>query len=299
MYPAMSSTVMVATVMTEAPDVPDNQLYDGKVADAAISVLRKLGQQPDRPFFLAVGFIKPHTPFVAPKKYFDLYEESDVSLAANAEFPDDAPRLAGHGSQEVRRYTDQPKQGPFSEGNQRRLKHAYYACTSFVDAQVGRVLDELQQQNLDDNTIVVLLGDHGWHLGEHGLWGKTTNFELDTRVPLIVYTPGMKRGGQRTKALTELVDLYPTLAELASLPVSEQLEGASFASLLEDANAQGEAAAFSQFPRGGNADQGGKTMGYSVRTDRWRYTEWIELTSGEVTANELDAHRPSWAMPPA
>jgi arylsulfatase A-like enzyme len=276
--------------MTESPDVPDNALYDGKVADAAIASLQVLARNPAQPFLLAVGFIKPHTPFVAPRKYFDLYGPRDFALAANPAWPTATPRIAGHGSQEVRRYTDQPKQGPLTADNQRRLKHAYYACTSFVDAQIGRVLAELKRQHLNDNTIVVLFSDHGWHLGEHGLWGKTTNFELDTRVPLIASAPGRQARGQRTRALTELVDLYPTLAELADLPIPAELEGTSFAPVLDDPSATVKTAAFSQFPRGGNADLGGRTMGYSLRTDRWRYTEWIERASGRVIASELYDH---------
>lgn len=276
--------------MTEAPDVPDNALYDGKVADAAVSALQSLKGRPEQPFFLAVGFIKPHTPFVAPKKYFAMYSESDIDLPSNQELPTGAPEFAGHGSGEIRRYTDQPGRGPIPTENQRRMRHAYRACTTFTDAQVGRVLAELERLGLADNTIVVLFGDHGYHLGEKGLWGKTTNFELDARVPLIVRRPGMRSAGQQTAALTELVDIYPTLAELARLPVSAHLDGTSFAQTLNDPQHAADAAAFSQFPRGGNANLGGKIMGYSMRTDRWRYTEWIDRATGRITARELYDH---------
>ena len=262
---------------TESPEVPDNTLYDGKVADAAVSKLREL-KKADRPFFLAVGFIKPHSPFIAPKKYFDLYP--DVELPPHAQLPVGAPALAGHRSGELRRYTDQPNSGSISEQNQRRIRQAYFACVSFIDAQIGRVLDELDRTGLSKNTIVVLFGDHGYHLGEHGLWGKTTNFELDTRVPLIVRAPGMKAPGKSTRSLVELVDLYPTLAHLAGLPITDQLEGRNFAVTLDDPTHQSRKAAFSQFPREG-------LMGYSIRTQTHRLTHWVERQSGKIRETEL------------
>ena len=203
---------------TESPDVSDNTLYDGKVADAAVTTLRELKGQ-GKPFFLALGFIKPHSPYIAPKKYFDLYP--DTNLPDQVAFPSNGPSFAGHRSAELRRYTDQPKVGEIPEENQRQVRQAYFACISYIDAQIGRVLDELDRSGLSQNTIVVLWGDHGYHLGEQGLWGKTTNFELDTRVPLIVRTPDMKDAGKPTSSLVELVDLYPTLAELAGLPLTK------------------------------------------------------------------------------
>ncbi len=263
---------------TESPDVPDSTLYDGQVADASVRKLQKL-KGDDRPFFLAVGFIKPHSPYIAPKKYFDIYE--DVSLPTQTEFPAEAPAIAGHGSGELRRYTDQPNSGVITDANQRRVRHAYFACISFIDAQIGRVLNELDRLGLGENTIVVLFGDHGYHLGEQGLWGKTTNFELDTRVPLIVRVPGMKTTGKSSASLVELVDLYPTLAELAGLPITEQLEGRSFAPILNDPNHDTKTAALSQYPRGGGL------MGYSMRTATYRLTQWVHRQTGEVQATEL------------
>ncbi|MHC4879005.1 MAG: sulfatase-like hydrolase/transferase, partial [Planctomycetota bacterium] len=263
---------------TESPDVQDSVLYDGKVADKAVATLQQL-RDTDKPFFLAVGFIKPHSPYIAPKKYFDLYD--DVSLASHPEFPTGAPGYAGHGSGELRRYTDQPGKGDIPEDNQRRVRQAYFACISYIDAQIGRVLDELDRTGQADDTVVVLFGDHGYHLGEHGLWGKTTNFELDTRVPLIVRTPGMNVAGKATQSLVELVDLYPTLAELADLPITEQLEGTSFAAVLDDPSQVTKTAAFSQYPRGGGL------MGYSMRTPTHRMTQWVQRQSGEVRATEL------------
>jgi iduronate 2-sulfatase len=276
--------------MTEAPDVEDDTLHDGKVAKAAIKALGERAADPATPFFLAVGFIKPHTPFVAPKKYWDLYDPADIDIVGEASLPAGGPKIAGHRSGEVRRYTDQPNRGPFEDENQRRLRHGYYACISYVDAQIGRVLDELERLGLRESTAVVLFGDHGWHLGEHGLWGKTTNFELDTNAPLIIRSPKMKGHGQKTRALVEFVDIYPTVADLAGLPVGKHLAGKSMKPLLDDPTQSRKEAAFSQYPRGGNADTGGIFMGYSVRTDRWRYTEWIRNSDGEIHARELYDH---------
>ena len=216
---------------TESPEVSDSTLYDGQVADAAVHSIRELKRR-KHPFFLAVGFIKPHSPYIAPQKYFDLYD--DVELASHRDFPEGAPAFAGHESGELRRYTDQPDKGEFPAEKQRRVRHAYFACISYIDTQIGRVLQELDRSGLANNTIVVLFGDHGYHLGEHVLWGNTTNFELDTRVPLIVRTPQMKAAGVPSASLVELVDLYPTLAQLAGLPLIDQLEGTSFAGILSD-----------------------------------------------------------------
>ena len=253
---------------TEAAPVEDNVLYDGQVADRAVRTIRELAQNPDRPFFLAVGFIKPHSPYIAPAKYFDLYDPETLGFAPEQDFPEGAPALAGHGSGELRRYTDQQKRGPIPEADQRRVRQAYYACISYIDAQVGRVLAELEKQGLAEDTIVALWGDHGYHLGEKGLWGKTTNFELDTRVPLIIRAPGRTGNGRACSALVELVDLYQTLADLAGLPVEATLQGTSLAPYLDDPDAPSEQAAFSQFTRG-------KRRGYSMATERFRYTEWF------------------------
>jgi arylsulfatase A-like enzyme len=269
---------LVFGLATESPEVPDHILYDGQVADAAVKALRE-SKAREEPFFLAVGFIKPHSPFIAPKRYFDLYR--DVSLPSHTRFPVDAPTLAGHGSGELRRYSDQPNRGPIPTEKQRRVRQAYFACISYIDAQVGRVLTELDRLGLSDHTIVVLYGDHGYHLGEHGLWGKTTNFELDTRVPLIVRAPGMKAMGKSSSSLVELLDLYPTLADLAGLPITKQLEGTSFASILNDPTHVTKSVALSQYPRPGGL------MGYSMRTATHRLTQWVHRDTGEIRATEL------------
>ena len=269
---------LVFGVASESPEVTDNTLYDGKVADAAISKLKVLQTQ-SKPFFLAVGFIKPHSPYIAPKRFFDLYP--DVELVGEQGLPVGSPAYAGHGSGELRRYSDQPSRGGIPRSNQKRVRQAYYACVSYVDAQIGRLLQTLETTGLGKNTIVVLIGDHGYHLGEHGLWGKTTNFELDTRVPLIIRAPGVTTAGTSTTALVELVDLFPTLAELAGLPLPDQLDSEGIVPTLRDPNHQTKAFALSQYPRGATR------MGYSMRNATHRLTQWVARDTGNLLDCEL------------
>lgn len=270
----------------EAPDVPDNALRDGHIADAAIAKMKELK---DKPFFLAVGFHKPHLPFIAPKKYFDLYDRDAIEPATNPFPPRDAPRCALYNWNDLRHYYGIPDVGPVSDGQARDLKHAYYACVSFTDAQVGRLLESLDELQLSSNTIVVLWGDHGWQLGEHGMWDKHSNFETSTHAPLIVRVPNQKPG--RTDALAEFVDIYPTLCELCDLPLDSGLEGTSFAPLLQDPARPWKTAAFSQYrrviPGYGDIARG---MGYSMRTDRYRFTEWL-VPGTDFQAYELYDHQ--------
>ncbi len=248
----------------EAPDVDDDVLQDGQIAARGIEALRTIK---DKPFFLALGFLKPHLPFIAPKKYWDLYPPDKVKVASNLFAPQDAPRFASTAWGHPRTYTDFPNKGEPSDELVRELTRGYAACVSFVDAQVGRVLDELDRLGLRDNTIVVLWGDHGWHLGENHIWGKATNFELSTRAPLIMFDPRVKSAGGKTNALVEFVDVYPTLCELAGLPLPKHLEGTSFAPLLSHPDRAWKNAAFSQYPSGSH-------LGHSMRTDRYRFTRW-------------------------
>lgn len=250
----------------EDPAVADNELGDGMVADKAVETLRQIK---DKTFFLAVGFYKPHLPFIAPAKYFDLYPAAGIRLAANPFPPKDVPQVALHDFGELRSYSDMPKVGPVSDAKARELVRAYQAASSFTDAQIGRVLDELDRLGLRDKTIVVLWGDHGWHLGEHAMWCKHSNFEVATRVAMIISAPKQKTAGKTTAALSEFVDIYPTLCELAGLPLPAGLEGTSLVPVMNDPDRPWKKAAFSQYPRQ-------KAMGYSVRTDRYRYTEWAE-----------------------
>ena len=259
----------------ECADVADDAYFDGQMADQAIAALRRLK---GRPFFLATGFLKPHLPFVAPKRYWDLYSREAIQLADNPYPPHDYPSIAGTAWGELRAYHGIPARGPLADNQARELIHGYLACVSYVDAQIGKVVAELDRQGLGENTVIVLWGDHGWKLGEHGMWCKHTNFELDTHAPLLCVTPGWG-AGQRSRALTEFVDIYPSLCELCQLALPEHLEGTSFVPVMQSPNRAWKTAAFSQYPRG-------NVMGYSMRTDRWRYTEWRN-PDGSVTAREL------------
>jgi len=282
---------------TDVEDVPDNQRFDGALGDLALEQLRKAASQ-KAPFFVAVGFIRPHLPFTPPKKYWDLYDPARIPLAINPYLPHGAPPVAFGdrsmgGMYELRDCMDfkdapSPFEGSLTEAQQRRLKHGYYASTSFIDAQVGRLLDELDRLGLSDNTIVVLWGDHGWKLGEHNGWCKQTNYEVDTRSPLIIVAPGAKANGKSSHALVEFVDIYPTLCDLAGLPLPGNLEGKSLKPLLANPSGTVKTAALSQFPR---RHQGVDYMGYTIRTNRYRYVEWINLETTETAATELYDHQ--------
>lgn len=269
----------------EASDQPDEVYPDGQTATKAVETLRRLKAE-NKPFFLGVGFVKPHLPFTCPQKYWDMYPPETIKLPAHSARPKDAPEPAFHNLYELRTYGDVPPAGDLSEELALNLIRGYRACVSHMDAQVGRVLEELEKLGMRENTIIVLWGDHGYHLGEQGLFTKMTNFELGTRVPLIVCAPGLKTTGQRTRALVELVDLYPTLAELAALPQPKHLEGKSFAPLLEKPDQPWKDAAFSQYLRPGKPP----ILGRSILTDRWRYTEWKDL-KGNAAGNELYDHQ--------
>ncbi len=264
---------------TEAADLPEDVYADCQVADKAIEELRRMK---DRPFFLAAGFLKPHLAFAAPKKYWDLYPDASINLADNPFRPKDCPDIALHSWGELRQYTDIPKKGPLSDEKARELIHGYYACTSFIDAQVGKLLDELDRLGLRENTIIALWGDHGWNLGEHGLWCKHCNFETSTHSPLVISAPGQEAAGTPTNGLCEFVDIYPTLCDLSGVPAPEHLEGISLRPLMDDPGREWKTAAFSQYPRG-------RVMGYSMRTDRYRYTEW-QQRDRVVRARELYDH---------
>jgi iduronate 2-sulfatase len=197
-----------------------------------------------------------------------------------ADKPKNAPDIAFTNWNELRSYSDIPDVGPCDETKTRELIHGYYACVSYTDAQVGKLLAELDALNLRKDTIVILWGDHGWKLGEYSQWSKHTNFELDTHVPMIISDPDLPQG-RRVNALTEFVDIYPTLSELCGLPVAADLEGTSVVPLMKDPKTKGKMAAFSQYPRPG------KMMGYSMRTDQYRYNEWIEIKTKDVKFTEL------------
>jgi len=260
----------------EAPDVPDNALADGATADKALEVLREVK---DRPLFLAVGFLKPHLPFVAPKKYWDMYDKNKFTLADNPNPPKDSPPIAWTSWGELRAYYGMPKQGPLTDEQARNMIHGYYAAASYTDAQIGRVVDELDRLGLRDNTVIILWGDHGWHLGDHGFWCKHTNYEQAVRAPLLISVPGQKTAGQKSDALVEFVDICPTLFDLCGVPLTDGLEGTSFKPLIENPQRPWKKAAFSQYPHGMKGR--GQMMGHSLRTDRYRLTEWLSKDKGE------------------
>lgn len=271
----------------ECADVPDNAYPDGEVADMAIATLQKLAAG-DKPFFLAAGLVKPHLPFNSPKRYWDLYDRNDIRLAANPYAPKNVTEFSLTTWGEMRAYEGIPQQGPVSDEQARELIHGYYASVSYIDAQIGRILAELERLGLRERTVVVLWGDHGWKLGEHGAWCKHTNFELDARVVLIVSAPGAKANGKKSERLVEFVDIYPSLCDLAGLPKPPHLEGTSFAPLLDDPGLAWKTAAFSQYPRG---DRKRSVMGYSMRTDRYRFTRWVDRGDAKkVYAVELYDH---------
>jgi iduronate 2-sulfatase len=233
----------------EAADVPDHGYVDGFNTQLAIATLGDhLEKNPDKPLFLALGFFKPHLDFNAPKRYWDLYDRDDIELAMQVEPPQDGAATGLHASFELRTRHGIPKSGPIGDELARTLLHGYYACASYVDAQIGRMIAALEEAKIRDNTIIIIWGDHGWHLGDMGIWGKATNYEIATRVPLIIWTPDMPVRGKATEALVELIDMYPTLCELAGIPLPPHLEGHSFAPLLDSPHRSWKKAAFSQFP---------------------------------------------------
>ena len=305
-------------------DVPDNELVDGKLTENAISVLQTIKQNrsngDNRPFFVAVGFHKPHLGWFCPKKYYDLYPPAEeIKLAENPDAPEDMPPIAFSTWRGLARYKDMNKQFKnYSECNRRNVsmitkkecafndtvagiyRRAYYSCVSYADAQVGRVIKELETQGFADDTIIVLWGDHGWQLGEHNIWSKFTNFEDGTHVPFMIRVPGVTDSGMKTKALVELIDIFPSLTDLAGIDVPPMctenspksiacVEGSSFAPLLKNPDQQWKKGAFSQFsrPYSGfevipghppfeNEDQE-NVMGYTMRTDKYRFTEWYSF----------------------
>ena len=247
----------------EAPDAPDHIYPDGMIAEEAIRQLRDF-KNTEQPFFLAVGFLKPHLPFNAPKKYWDLYDFNSIKLPANMQKPKDAPDDCMHNFGELRNYTDVPDEGPLEVEFMKKLIHGYYACVSYTDAQIGKVLNELERLGLAENTIVILWGDHGWHLGEHNLWCKHCNFEKVLHTPVILKAPG-KLKNVKTNALIEYVDIYPSICELAGLTKPVQLQGKSFVPLTENPNQPWKGEIYCRWIKG-----------ETIITQTHTYTEWFD-----------------------
>lgn len=273
----------------EKADVPDNAYNDGANALQAKDILINLSQKKD-PFFFAVGFSKPHLPFVAPAKYWDLYNREALPLASFQDMPSDGVSIAFHDAGEIRAYTDIPPLLSFTDQKdygltlpvekQKELIHGYYAAVSYTDAQVGILLNILDSLGLTKNTIIVLWGDHGWHLGDHNLWCKHSNFEQAAHAPLIIAAPGIASG--KTKAVTEFVDIFPTLCDLSGSPVPAFVDGKSLVQVMKQEKNSVKEFAASQYPRSGSKAESerlgyasSKYMGYSIRTERYRYTIWM------------------------
>lgn len=294
----------------QSPEVADNHLFAGRMADRVIAELPKRTELTPR--FLAVGFRRPHLPFVAPRRYYDLYEPTRDWLAMNQQPPVNSPVMAwfnGDGylgtarrvglvmpprpnrseavdwnGYELRSYVGAPNHGPIPDDFQLKLLHAYAACVSYVDAQIGRILTTLDESPRFANTVVILCSDHGWHLGEHSAWSKMTNFEVATRVPLIVSGPGVSTG--HTKTIAELVDLYPTVCSLVDLPMPPHLQGDSLvAALKEPRSTDANGVAISQYSR-----FRGAYTGTALRTDTWRFVSWVDSDTGRVVHRELYDH---------
>ena len=260
---------------TECADVPDNTYHDGRLTEMAIQLLDSLGKN-KKPFFLAVGFLKPHLPFVAPKKYWDLYNRNEFEIAPYQKKALNSPDVAYHVSGELKNYSDIPQFDSYSENEmdhlpvekQKELIHGYYAAMSYTDAQIMKLLEELDRLGIRKNTIIVLWGDHGWHLGDHGLWNKHTNFEQATHALFMMSIPGQK-AGIKPVAVSEFADIFPTLCDLVSIPKPKHLDGVSLLPAIKDPSSEVKEYALSQYPRGKDR------MGYSIRTKRFRYTVWM------------------------
>ncbi|MDB4654368.1 sulfatase [bacterium] len=265
---------------TECRDVPDESYFDGRVAVSASRVLRECAAR-ERPFFLAVGFWKPHTPFNAPKKYWDLYERSKIPLPRHLTPPRAVPQLA---------MTSARYRGGEDSDLLKEMHHGHLAAISYLDHQVGRLLKTLDELSLRKETVIVFFSDHGLHLGEHGLTRKTTVFELDAHIPLIIATPDQTEG-KRVPGIAELLDLFPTLTELCGIPKPSGLAGTSLVPLLKNPDIAAKQFALTQTPRP-NYPRGKPPvhMGYSIRTDELRYTEWRNFQTDQVVSRELYDH---------
>jgi arylsulfatase A-like enzyme len=261
-----------AAPATECVDLPDDAYPDGALAAAGCSLLEKLAAG-DKPFFLSVGFFKPHLPFVAPKRYWDLYDPAKISIHAFQNKAQNGVEIAYHDSGELRSYSDIPLKGDFPADMQIRLLHGYRACVSYVDAQVGRLLDKLDELGLAESTVVCLWGDHGWHLGDHAMWCKHSNFEQAVRAPLLIASPDLP-GGRKTNSPTAFVDVFPTLCTLAGVEVPGHLQGKSLVPVMEDPAVKVRSASLAQYPR---VIDGLPVMGYTLRDERYRYVKWLQM----------------------
>ncbi|MEW6997792.1 sulfatase [Colwelliaceae bacterium BS250] len=272
--------------VTENTDVRDDTYVDGRITADAIATIGRLAKQ-KQPFFLAVGFMKPHAPFNAPKKYWDLYKREDIQALGSENRTVNVGAYNWFNFREIRTLKDVPNKGKIPKDLAMRMRHGYYAATSFFDANVGKLLNTLNQQGMDKNTIVVLASDHGYHLGENDHWTKGMVRELDGHVPLIVKVPEKQVG--QTEAIIEYTDIFPTLIELANLPKLETLDGQSFSKVFDNTEHSARQVALTQVSRPwpvGNIEK----MAYSLRNERYRYTQWVNHQNQKVISEELYDH---------
>ncbi|WP_286827974.1 sulfatase [Maribacter sp. UBA4516] len=276
----------------EAADVHDTMYYDGAQTKLAKQTLSRLSKM-DKPFYLGLGYFRPHLPFTAPKKYWDMYDPEKIPLANNPNIPNGAPLHSMNSMYELRHYDGFSHIGhPTTENNisidtVRTLRQGYYASVTYVDALLGDLFSHLKELNIYDNTIIVLFGDHGWKLGDHNSWGKMTNYNIDLKVPLIVSYPGQKNPGAKTDAMVELVDIFPSLCELAGIDIPNYSQGKSFAPLTENPQLPWKTAAFSQFHRRPKVSaDGNRYMGYSLNTKKYHYIEWYGWDPNTGTRGE-------------
>ena len=263
----------------EWPDVPDGAYADGRIAAAAVDRLGWLKENEKKPFFLAVGFVRPHLPFSVPKRYWDMYDRTSLPMPEFVEAPRGAPSYAVKRRGEIMAYKPIPTTEPFPEEVVRQIIHGYYASVTYMDAQLGILLRALEEHGLAENTIVVLWGDHGWHLGDLGSWTKHSNYEQANRIPIIISAPGVTEPGSVSRQLTETVDLYPTLASLAGLPppqTPQPLDGLDLTPVLRDPDKRVRPYAYHAYPRGR------KYLGRAIRTSRYRMVEWTHWETSTV-----------------
>ena len=265
----------------EAPIAKDEDYADGRVAKETINRLQAAKARRENegtPFFIVAGFVRPHLPFSVPKKYWDLHDPAKLTLAVNKSFPKAAPRVALKRGGEISAFKPVPSDGQIDQELARKLIHGYYASTTYVDAQIGKVTRALKELGMEKNTIVVLWGDHGWHLGDLSIWTKHTNFEQANRIPIVISAPGVARASESSRQLAETVDIFPTVAELAGLPepkVPQQIDGVSLVPVLKNPSVRVRDHAFHAYPRG-------RKLGRAIRTERYRFVEWKNHSDATV-----------------
>jgi len=281
----------------EMEDVHDSLYYDGAQTELAKRTLTRLSKN-EQPFFMALGYFRPHLPFAVPKKYWDLYDKDSLPLASNPFVPEQAPIMSMNSMYELKGYDGfsnikHPTKYTMEKDTARMLKQGYYASVSYVDVLFGNIIQHLKDLDIYDNTIIIIWGDHGWKLGEHNSWCKQTNYNIDIQVPMIICSPNQLNRGQQTYEITELVDIFPSLCELAGIVAPEYLQGTSFIPLIEKPDRKWKKAAFSQFHRRPKITPDGKRyMGYSIKTKNYHYVEWYYWNNkteerGDYVTNEL------------